>query len=51
MNQALAPGTLDEFVREFLQNLVSAAAGADLHRFFTAWVSGRGQYPALRVGR
>jgi hypothetical protein len=49
MNQA--PGTLDEFVREFLQNLVSASAGADLHRFFTARVSGRGHYPALRVGR
>jgi hypothetical protein len=51
MNQALAPGTLDEFVSEFLQGLVGAAAGADLHRFFTAWVSGRGHYPALRVGR
>jgi hypothetical protein len=28
-----------------------ASAGADLHRFFAAWVSGRGHYPALRVGR
>jgi hypothetical protein len=51
MNRALAPGTVDEFVREFLKNLVSPATGADLHRFFTAWVSGRGHYPALRIGR
>jgi hypothetical protein len=51
MNGALAPGTLDEFVREFLQSLVSPTTAADLHRFFTAWVSGRGHYPALRVGR
>jgi hypothetical protein len=51
MNRALAPGTLDEFVSEILKNLVSPASGAELHRFFTAWVSGRGHYPALRVGR
>jgi hypothetical protein len=51
MNRALAPATLDEFVGDFLKNLVSPVTAADLHRFFTTWVSGRGHYPALRVGR
>jgi hypothetical protein len=51
MNRALAPGTLDEFIGDFLKNLLSPTTGANLHRFFTAWVSGRGHYPALRVGR
>ena len=51
MNRALVPGTLDDFVSEFLKDTVSPQVAADLHRFFISWVSGRGLYPALRVGR
>jgi hypothetical protein len=51
MNRALAPGTLDDFVAEFLKGIVSPQTAADLHRFFVTWVSGRGHYPAIRVGR
>ena len=51
MNRAAAPGTLDDFVGEFLKDLVDPATAAGLHEFFVAWVSGRGHYPSLRVGR
>jgi hypothetical protein len=51
MNRAAVPGTLDDFVHEFLNGVVTPAAGATLHRFFIDHVSGRGLYPALRVGR
>ncbi|HVG52121.1 MAG TPA: hypothetical protein VM867_10845, partial [Xanthobacteraceae bacterium] len=51
MNRALGPGTIDDFVREFLKGLVGKATAQELHRFFVTWVSGRGHYPALRVGR
>jgi hypothetical protein len=51
MNRAAAPGTLDDFVGEFLKTVVSPATAAALHTFFVDWVSGRGRYPALRVGR
>jgi hypothetical protein len=51
MNRAAAPGTLDQFVEGFLKGLVSPQTAADLHRFFVTWVSGRGQYPVLRIGR
>jgi hypothetical protein len=51
MNRAAAPGTLDDFVGEFLKTLVAPATAAALHTFFVDWVSGRGRYPALRVGR
>ena len=51
MNHAAAPGTIDEFAGEFLKGLVSPAVRDDLHRFFVRWVSGRGHFPPLRVGR
>ncbi len=51
MNMALTPATLDDFVAEFLKNIVTSQTAADLHRFFVSWVSGRGLYPAIRVGR
>jgi hypothetical protein len=51
MNRALAAGTLDDFVGEFMRTVVSPAMAAGLHRFFVTWASGRGLYPVLRVGR
>ena len=51
MNRAAAPGTLDDFVGEYLKTVVAPATAAALHTFFVDWVSGRGRYPALRVGR
>jgi hypothetical protein len=51
MNRAAVAATLDDFVHEFLEGVVSPAAAAALHRFFVDRVSGRGLYPALRVGR
>ncbi len=51
MNRAATPGTLDDFVREFLEGLVTQPTAAALHRFFVDRVSGRGLYPSLRVGR
>jgi hypothetical protein len=51
MNRAAIAGTLDDFVHEFLNGVVSPAAAAALHRFFIDRVSARGLYPALRVGR
>jgi hypothetical protein len=51
MNHAAAPGTLDDFVGEFLRTVVSPETAAALHAFFVSWVSGRGHYPALRIGR
>jgi hypothetical protein len=51
MNRALVPGTLDDFVGEFMRTVVSPATATALHRFFVTWTSGRGLYPALRVGR
>ena len=51
MNHAASPGTLDDFVREFLKTVVSPATAAALHAFFVTWVSARGHYPALRIGR
>jgi hypothetical protein len=51
MNRAAVPGTLDDFVTGFLKGLVTPQTAADLHRFFVEWVTGRGLYPALRVGR
>jgi hypothetical protein len=51
MNRALVPGTIDDFVAEFLRTVVSPEMAAGLHRFFVTWTSGRGLYPALRVGR
>ena len=51
MNRAAAPGTLDDFVGEFLKTVVAPDQATALHGFFVDWVSGRGLYPALRVGR
>jgi hypothetical protein len=51
MNRSLVPGTLDDFVGEFMRTVVSPEMAAGLHRFFVTWTSGRGLYPALRVGR
>jgi hypothetical protein len=51
MNRAAIAGTLDDFVHEFLNGPVSPPAAAALHRFSIDGVSGRGLYPALRVGR
>lgn len=51
MNHAAAPGTLDDFVGEFLRTVVSPQTAAALHAFFVRWVTGRGHYPALRIGR
>jgi hypothetical protein len=51
MNRALVPGTLDDFVGEFMRTVVSPEVATALHRFFVTWTSGRGLYPALRVGR
>ena len=36
MNRAAAPGTLDDFVAEFLKDLVDPATAASLHAFFVA---------------
>ncbi len=51
MNRAATPGTLDYYVEGFLKGLVSPQTAADLHSFFVTWVTGRGHYPALRIGR
>jgi hypothetical protein len=51
MNRALVPATLDEFVAEFMRTVVTPDMASALHRFFVTWTSGRGLYPALRVGR
>ncbi len=51
MNHAAAPATLDDFVGEFLKTAVSPETAAAVHAFFVRWVSGRGHYPALRIGR
>ena len=51
MNRALLPGTLDDFVGEFMRTVVSSEMAAGLHRFFVTWMSGRGLYPALLIGR
>jgi hypothetical protein len=51
MNHAAAPGTLDDFIGEFLKTAVSPETAAALHAFFVRWVTGRGHYPALRIGR
>jgi hypothetical protein len=51
MNHAAAPGTLDDFIGEFLKTVVSPEIAAAVHTFFARWVSGRGHYPALRIGR
>jgi hypothetical protein len=34
INQALVPGTVDDFVREFLKGLVGKTTAQNLHRFF-----------------
>ena len=51
MNRALAAGTIDNYVNDFLKDAVTPATGQKLHAFFTSWVSGRGHYPTLRIGR
>jgi hypothetical protein len=51
MNRALAPGTIDDFVREFLGGLVGPEAAQNLHRFFLERVTGRGFFPAIHIGR
>ena len=50
MNRACVTGTLDDFVGEFLKSVVSPNLAFQLHGFFVQYVSGRGLYPALRVG-
>src|SRR6185312_16884288 len=50
MNRACVPGTLDDFVREFLKTVVGPNLALQLHGFFVQYVTGRGLYPALRVG-
>ena len=42
INTALAPGTLTDFVVEFLRGVVGSQTAAELERFFASWVSGRG---------
>jgi hypothetical protein len=51
MNRALVPATLDDFVAEFLRIAVSPDTASGLHEFVVTSMSGRGLYPALRVGR
>ena len=51
MNRAAAPGTLDDFVGDFLKTVVAPATGAALHTFFVDMGERPGHYPALRVGR
>ncbi|MDQ6830119.1 MAG: hypothetical protein M3081_14780, partial [Gemmatimonadota bacterium] len=51
MNHAAAPGTIDDFTGEFLKTRVSPETAAAVHEFFVRWVTGRGHYPALRIGR
>ena len=50
MNRACVTGTLDDFVGEFLKSVVGPNLAFQLHGFFVQYVSGRGLYPALRVG-
>ena len=50
MNRACVPGTLDDFVGEFLKSVVDPNLALQLHGFFVRYVTGRGLYPALRVG-
>ncbi len=51
MNRAAVAGTLDDFIDVFLKGVVTPQRAIDLHNFFTAWVSGRGVFPTLGVGR
>jgi hypothetical protein len=51
MNRAASFATIFEFVKEFLNPLVSATTRASLRTFFHQYVSGRGALPALRIGR
>ena len=50
-NRAAAPGTVGDFMREYLKGWVDTATADAVHDFFTSRVSGRGQFPAFRVGR
>jgi hypothetical protein len=50
-NRATAPGTVGDFMREYLKGWVDTPTADAVHDFFTSRVSGRGQFPAFRVGR
>ena len=51
MNRAASFATIVEFVKEFLDPLVSAPTRHAVRAFFHEYVSGRGMLPAIRVGR
>ena len=50
-NRAATPGTIGDFLREYLKGWVDTPTADAVHDFFTAWVTGRGQFPAIRSGR
>jgi hypothetical protein len=50
-NRAATPGTVGDFVREYLKGLVDTPTADALHDFFTAWVSGRSSFPGFRAGK
>jgi hypothetical protein len=51
MNRAASFATILEFVKEFLEPLISRPTRHALRTFFHQHVSGRGILPALRIGR
>jgi len=50
-NRAATPGTVGDFVREYLKGLVDPSTADSLHEFFVTWVTGRGFYPCILAGR
>lgn len=51
MNEALWPATLGYWMESMMQPVFDAAAVDATRAFFTAYVSGRGAVPAIRIGR
>lgn len=50
MNRAMWPATLQFGMRQMMHPLFSDSVIANTEKFFKAWVTGRGQIPAFRVG-
>ncbi len=50
-NRAATPGTIGDFMREYLKGWVDTLTADAVHDFFATWVTGRGQFPAFRAGR
>jgi hypothetical protein len=51
MQQALWPATLGHFMESMMNPVFSAQAIEQTRQFFTRYVSGRGNLPAIRVGK